>query len=63
VTGAIVTASVSATAATFLYGIEPGDPRIVTLTMGVVVVAALAAAVVPVRRALAIDPVRAVKEE
>lgn len=63
VTGAIVTASVSATAASFLYGIEPRDPRILTLTMGVVVVAALAAAVVPVRRALAIDPVRALKDE
>ena len=63
VTGAIVTASVSATAATFLYGMEPRDPRILTLTMGVVVVAALAAAVVPVWRALAIDPVRALKDE
>ena len=39
------------------------DPRILTLTMAVVVVAALAAAVVPVRRALAIDPVRALKDE
>jgi predicted permease len=63
VTGVIVTASVSTTAASFLYGVDPRDPRILMLTMAVVFVAALAAAVVPVRRALATDPVRALKDE
>jgi ABC-type antimicrobial peptide transport system permease subunit len=63
VTGAIATASVSTTAASFLYGVEPRDPRIMTLTMAVVLVAALAATVIPVRRALATDPVRALKDD
>ena len=63
VTGVIVTASASTTAASFLYGVEPRDPRILALTMAVVFVAAIAAAVVPVRRALATDPVRALKAE
>jgi ABC-type antimicrobial peptide transport system permease subunit len=63
VTGAIATASVSTTAASFLYGVEPRDPRILTLTMGVVLIAALAATVIPVRRALATDPVRALKAD
>jgi ABC-type antimicrobial peptide transport system permease subunit len=63
VIGLVVTASVSATAASFLYGVEPRDPRILTLTASVVLFAALAAAVIPVRRALATDPVRALKDE
>ena len=60
VIGLIVTASVSTAAASFLYGVEPRDPRILTLTAILVLVAALAAAVIPVRRALATDPVRAI---
>jgi ABC-type antimicrobial peptide transport system permease subunit len=61
--GLIVTASVSATAASLLYGVEPQDPRLLMLTASVVIGAALAAAVIPVRRALATDPVRALKAE
>jgi putative ABC transport system permease protein len=61
--GLIVTASVSAMAASFLYGVEARDTRLLTLTAGVVGAAALAAAVVPVRRALATDPVQVMKAE
>ena len=61
--GLIVAASVSVTAASFLYGVEARDPRLLTLTAGVVVAAALAAAVIPVRRALATDPVQVLKAE
>ena len=61
--GLIVSASVSVTAASFLYGVEPRDPGLLTLTAGVVIVAALAAAAIPARRALATDPVRVLKAE
>ena len=61
--GLIVAASVSVTAASFLYGVEPRDPRLLTLTAAVVVAAALAAAVIPARRALATDPVQVLKAE
>ena len=59
--GLIVTASVSAMAASSLYGVEARDPRLLTLTAGVVVAAALAAAIVPLRRALATDPVQVIE--
>ena len=61
--GLIVTSPVSAMAASFLYGVESRDLRLLTLTAGVVAAAALAAAVVPVRRALATDPVQVMKAE
>jgi predicted permease len=61
--GLIVTALVSETAASFLYGVEPRDPRLFTITAAVVIAAALAAAVTPVRRALATDPVQVLKAE
>ena len=61
--GLIATATVNQTAASFLYGVEPRDPRLFTLTAAVVIVATLAAAVMPVRRALATDPVQVLKAE
>ena len=61
--GLIVAASVSVTAASFLYGVEPRDPRLLTLTAVVVLAAALAAAVIPARRAVATDPVQVLKAE
>jgi putative ABC transport system permease protein len=61
--GPIATAAVNQTAASFLYGVEPRDPRLFTLTAAVVIAAALAAAVMPVRRALATDPVQVLKAE
>ena len=61
--GLIVSASVSVTAASFLYGVEPRDPRLLTLTACVVIAAALAAAAIPARRALATDPVRVLRAE
>jgi putative ABC transport system permease protein len=61
--GLIVSASVSVTAASFLYGVEARDPQLLALTAGVVIAAALAAAAIPARRALATDPVRVLKAE
>jgi hypothetical protein len=52
-----------ALAAVGVYGVEPRDPRLFTLTAAVVIAAALAAAVMPVRRALATDPVQVLKAE
>jgi ABC-type lipoprotein release transport system permease subunit len=54
---------VNQTAASFLYGVEPRDPRLFTVAVAVVIAAALAAAVTPVRRALATDPVQVLKTE
>jgi len=61
--GLLLTVSVSATAASLLYGVEAREPRLFTLTAAVTIVSALAAAFMPVRRALAIDPVQVLKAE
>jgi predicted permease len=61
--GLVLTFSVSTTAASLLYGVEPRDPRLFTLTAAVTIVSALAAACMPVRRALATDPVQVLKAE
>ena len=61
--GLLLTFSVSTTAAALLYGVEPRDPRLFTLTAVVTILSALAAAFMPVRRALATDPVQVLKAE
>lgn len=61
--GLLLTFSVSTTAASLLYGVGPRDPRLFALTAAVTVVSALAAAFMPVRRALATDPVQVLKTQ
>lgn len=61
--GLLLTFSVSTTAASLLYGVGPRDPRLFALTAAVTVLSALAAAFMPVRRALATDSVRVLKAE
>ena len=61
--GLLLTFSVSTTAASLLYGVEAREPRLFTLTAAVTIVSALAAAFMPVRRALATDPVQVLKAE
>lgn len=46
-----------------LYGVKANDPLSLCAAAGFIVVVALAAAVVPVRRALRIDPVSALRYE
>jgi predicted permease len=61
--GLVMAGSLSAIAASFLYGVEARDPRLFAVTAAVIASAALAAAAAPVRRALAIDPVQVLKEQ
>ena len=61
--GLLLTFSVSTTAGALLYGVEPRDPRLFTLTAVVPILSALAAAFMPVRGALATDPVQVLKAE
>ena len=63
VVGLVLAVSLTATAASFLYGVQPRDPRVFATIVMVIAVAALAAAVMPVRRALATDPVSVLKAE
>ncbi|HKW00255.1 MAG TPA: ABC transporter permease [Vicinamibacterales bacterium] len=48
---------------TQLYGITPRDPLVIGTAIGVLLVAALIAGVLPARRAASIDPIRALKTE
>lgn len=55
----LVTRSVSS----LLFGLDPGDPTTTAVVMALLSVTALAASWIPARRAAAIDPMRALREE
>jgi putative ABC transport system permease protein len=44
-----------------LAGVSPGDPRTFVLVVGLVLVMTVAGTLLPVRRALRVDPVRALR--
>ena len=46
-----------------LFGVKPWDPRILLVTTAALVLAAFLAAVIPARRAAALDPMRALRME
>ena len=46
-----------------LFGVRPADPLVIGAASGLLSIAALAAASVPVRRATAVDPVSALKQD
>jgi ABC-type lipoprotein release transport system permease subunit len=46
-----------------LFGVEPGDPIMLTLAALLLVLAALLAAVIPARRAAGIEPMTALRTE
>jgi ABC-type antimicrobial peptide transport system permease subunit len=48
---------------TFLYEIEPNDVRIFTAALATLTVAGLAASAIPARRAAAVDPLIALRQE
>lgn len=53
----------SATAKTFLFGLEPTDPRAFAAALVALLAAALAASIIPARRAASVDPVVALRAE
>jgi ABC-type antimicrobial peptide transport system permease subunit len=61
--GFILALSLSRTTATLLYGISPSDPVTFSLVPLLLVLIALAACLVPARRAASLDPIRALRYE
>ena len=47
----------------FLVGLDGGDPRVLAGAAGVVILVALAAAIIPARRAVSVNPVEAIRAE
>jgi ABC-type antimicrobial peptide transport system permease subunit len=50
-------------AATLLFGLQPNDPATLLAGMAVLTVVTLAASYVPARRAAALDPMTALRDE
>jgi ABC-type antimicrobial peptide transport system permease subunit len=61
--GLLVTVALSRSVESLLYGVRPFDPLTVTSVAGVLGLVALAASVLPARRALRIDPSTAIRAE
>jgi len=55
--------ALSATAKTFLFGLEATDPRAFVAALAALAVAALVASVIPARRAATVDPMEALRAE
>lgn len=53
----------SATAKTFLFGLEPNDPRAFAAALAALSLAAIVASVIPARRAASVDPIVALRAE
>jgi len=61
--GSVVALYASRFARSFLFQLEPNDPRIFAAALTVLALAGLVASVVPARRAAAVDPIVALKRE
>jgi putative ABC transport system permease protein len=46
-----------------LFGVQPGDPTVVTAAAVTLVIVALVAALIPVRRAIRVDPASALRQD
>jgi ABC-type antimicrobial peptide transport system permease subunit len=53
----------SATAKTFLFGLQPNDPRAFAAALVSLSLAALVASIIPARRAASVDPTVALRAE
>jgi ABC-type antimicrobial peptide transport system permease subunit len=63
VSGLALSWALSGLVRNLLFGVEPTDPSTLAAGAAVLVVAALAAAYLPVRRAAAIDPTVSLRQE
>jgi putative ABC transport system permease protein len=63
VIGSVAAWFLSATAAAFLFRLEPTDPRAFAAAVGSLVVASLLATAIPARRAALVDPIVALRSE
>jgi ABC-type antimicrobial peptide transport system permease subunit len=61
--GLAIAAATSSAMQGLLFGVEARDPGAALLATGVIVAAAMAAMLLPARRALRVDPLRALREE
>jgi ABC-type antimicrobial peptide transport system permease subunit len=61
--GLAVAAVTTSALQSLLFGVEAGDPGAVFLACGVIVAAAVVAMLLPARRAVRVDPLRALREE
>jgi hypothetical protein len=55
--------AVTRLASSMLFGLAPGDPATIVATLAILMMATLAAAYLPARRAATIDPIQAMKSE
>ncbi len=63
VVGLLVSAGLSRTVSTLLFGIEPTDPVVLVIAASSLAVAGLVASLLPARRALSMDPARSLRSE
>jgi len=61
--GAVLAGAAGRSAASLLFGVEPSDPATLGAAIGVLVTIALAAAYLPARRAIRVQPVIALRAE
>jgi ABC-type antimicrobial peptide transport system permease subunit len=63
VTGLIAAAMATKTLGTFMFGLSERDPLTLTMVTLALVAVAMAAGLLPARRAATLDPVKAIKAE
>jgi ABC-type antimicrobial peptide transport system permease subunit len=63
VVGVVISLIASSRISSILFGVSPRDPVVVTAAVCVLLLCAGLAALVPARRAMTIDPMRAIRDE
>ena len=63
VIGGVAAWQLSATVRTFLFEVQPHDPRIFLIALAVLATAGLVASAIPARRAARVDPLIALRQE
>jgi ABC-type antimicrobial peptide transport system permease subunit len=63
VAGTLITLAASRFVASLLYGVSPRDPASIAAAAAALLVAAVLASLAPARRAVQVDPIKALREE